>query len=213
MKLQTSWIKSNFYVQVLLVTGVFRWNLWIFNNTFENTNNFVEHLQNRCYFFIAAKFIHYWYHFEKKSKKEYQNSTCQIHVPRWCMCLARSNGWVDTTFLSPIQAPLVIRPREFLSSFNSYFMFSNLSNIIFNSFLLISTTSTSLLLSLSSSFLSSLLSEATSFRSLYSFLSSWATKNLNRGGSYGLEVPVKYCLYGQEKIVQWLNKNLEIVKK
>ena len=27
-------------------------------------------------------------------------------------------------------------------------------------------------------------------------------KRLNRGGSYGLEIPVKYCFYGQEKIVQ-----------
>ena len=36
---------------------------------------------------------------------------------------------------------------------------------------------------------------------------------MNRGGSYELEIPVKHRLYGQEKIVQWLNKKLETVKK
>ena len=38
-------------------------------------------------------------------------------------------------------------------------------------------------------------------------------KRLNRGGGYGLEIPVKYRFYGQEKIVQWLTKKLETVKK
>ena len=33
------------------------------------------------------------------------------------------------------------------------------------------------------------------------------------GGGYGLEIPVKYRLYGQEKILQWLPKKLETVKK
>ena len=33
------------------------------------------------------------------------------------------------------------------------------------------------------------------------------------GGGYGLEIPVKYRLYGQEKILQWLTKKLETVKK
>ena len=35
---------------------------------------------------------------------------------------------------------------------------------------------------------------------------------LNRGGGYDLEIPVKYCFYSQEKIVQWLIKKLETVK-
>ena len=38
-------------------------------------------------------------------------------------------------------------------------------------------------------------------------------KMLNRGGDYGLEISVKYRFYGQEKIVQWLTKKLETVKK
>ena len=36
---------------------------------------------------------------------------------------------------------------------------------------------------------------------------------LNREGSYGEKIPVKYRLYSQEKIVQWLNKKLETLKK
>ena len=36
---------------------------------------------------------------------------------------------------------------------------------------------------------------------------------MNRGGGYGLEITVKYRLYGQEKIVKWLNKKLETVRK
>ena len=38
-------------------------------------------------------------------------------------------------------------------------------------------------------------------------------KRLNREGGYGLQIPVKYRFYGQEKIVQWLTKKLETVKK
>ena len=38
-------------------------------------------------------------------------------------------------------------------------------------------------------------------------------KRLTRGGGYGLETPVKYRFYGQEKVVQWLAKKLETVKK
>ena len=38
-------------------------------------------------------------------------------------------------------------------------------------------------------------------------------KRLNRGGGYGLEIPVKYRYYGQEKLIQWLSKKLETVKK
>ena len=38
-------------------------------------------------------------------------------------------------------------------------------------------------------------------------------KRLNRGGGYGLEIPVKYRFYGQGKIVQWLTKRLETVKE
>ena len=45
------------------------------------------------------------------------------------------------------------------------------------------------------------------------FSKIYGNKKLNRGGSYGMEISVKYCLYGQEKIVQWLNKKLETVKK
>ena len=36
---------------------------------------------------------------------------------------------------------------------------------------------------------------------------------LNHGGDCGMEIPVKCRLYGQEKIVQWLTKKLEAVKK
>ena len=38
-------------------------------------------------------------------------------------------------------------------------------------------------------------------------------KKLNRGDGYGLEILVIYHFYGQEKIVQWLTKNLETIKK
>ena len=78
----------------------------------------------------------------------------------------------------------------------------------------ISTTSTSLLLaSSSSSSLSSSLSKATSFRSPHSFLRYFGNKRLNSRGGYGLEFPVKYRFYGQEKVVQWLTKKLDTVEK
>ena len=38
-------------------------------------------------------------------------------------------------------------------------------------------------------------------------------KRLNHGGGYGLEIPVIYCFYGQEKLVNWLIKKTEAVKK
>ena len=38
-------------------------------------------------------------------------------------------------------------------------------------------------------------------------------ERLNRGGSYGLEIPVKYRFKGHEKIAQWLTKKLETVRK
>ena len=38
-------------------------------------------------------------------------------------------------------------------------------------------------------------------------------KRLNRGGSYGLEIPVIYRFYGQEKLVNWLIKKIEAVKR
>ena len=38
-------------------------------------------------------------------------------------------------------------------------------------------------------------------------------KKLNRGGGYRLEIPVKYRVNSQKKIVQWLTKKLETVKK
>ena len=33
-------------------------------------------------------------------------------------------------------------------------------------------------------------------------------KTLNRGGGYGLEIPLIYCFYGQEKLVNWLIKKI-----
>ena len=38
-------------------------------------------------------------------------------------------------------------------------------------------------------------------------------KRVNRGSGYGLESPVKYRYYGQEKLIQWLAKKLKAVKK
>ena len=38
-------------------------------------------------------------------------------------------------------------------------------------------------------------------------------KTLNRGGSYGVEIPVIYRFYAQEKLVNWLMKMTEVVKK
>ena len=38
-------------------------------------------------------------------------------------------------------------------------------------------------------------------------------KRLNREGSYGLEIPVIYRFYAQEKLVNWLIKMTEVVKK
>ena len=38
-------------------------------------------------------------------------------------------------------------------------------------------------------------------------------KRLNRGGSHGLEIPVIYRFYAQEKLVNWLMKMTEVVKK
>ena len=71
--------------------------------------------------------------------------------------------------------------REFLSSFERYFRFTNLLNIVSVSPVPISTTSTSLLLALSSSSSSSSsllspLSEVPSFRSSHSFLRYSAKK-------------------------------------
>ena len=40
-----------------------------------------------------------------------------------------------------------------------------------------------------------------------------AGKRLNRGGGYVLEIPVIYRFYGQEKLVNWLIKKTEAVKK
>ena len=37
-------------------------------------------------------------------------------------------------------------------------------------------------------------------------------KRLNRGGGYGLEIPVIYHFHGQEKLVNWAVKKLEAVK-
>ena len=38
-------------------------------------------------------------------------------------------------------------------------------------------------------------------------------KRLNRGGSYGLEISVKSRFYSQGKIVEWVSKKREMVKK
>ena len=38
-------------------------------------------------------------------------------------------------------------------------------------------------------------------------------KRLNRVGGYGLEIPVIYRFYGQEKLVNWFIKKVETVKK
>ena len=38
-------------------------------------------------------------------------------------------------------------------------------------------------------------------------------KKLNRGRAYGFEIPVIYRFYGQEKLVNWLIKKIEAVKK
>ena len=38
-------------------------------------------------------------------------------------------------------------------------------------------------------------------------------KRLNRGGGYGLEIPIIYRFYDQEKLVNWLIKKIEAVKK
>ena len=38
-------------------------------------------------------------------------------------------------------------------------------------------------------------------------------KKLNHGGGNGLEIPVIYHFYGQEKLATWLNKKIETVKK
>ena len=38
-------------------------------------------------------------------------------------------------------------------------------------------------------------------------------KRLNHGGGCGLEIPVIYRFYSQEKLVNWLIKKIEAVKK
>ena len=38
-------------------------------------------------------------------------------------------------------------------------------------------------------------------------------KRLNRGGGYGLEIPVIYHFYGQEKLVNLAIRKLEAVKR
>ena len=37
-------------------------------------------------------------------------------------------------------------------------------------------------------------------------------KRLNRGGGYGLEIPIIYRFYSQEKVVNWLIRKIEAVK-
>ena len=38
-------------------------------------------------------------------------------------------------------------------------------------------------------------------------------KRVNRGGGYGLEIPVIYRFDGPEKLVKWLIKKIEAVRK
>ena len=38
-------------------------------------------------------------------------------------------------------------------------------------------------------------------------------KRVNRGDGYGLEIPVAYRLNGPEKLVKWLIKKIEAVRK
>ena len=38
-------------------------------------------------------------------------------------------------------------------------------------------------------------------------------EELSRGGGYGLEIPIIYRFYGQEKLVNWLIKKIEAAKK
>ena len=38
-------------------------------------------------------------------------------------------------------------------------------------------------------------------------------KRVNRGGGYGLEIPVIYRFYGPEKLINWLISRLEAVQK
>ena len=37
-------------------------------------------------------------------------------------------------------------------------------------------------------------------------------KRLNRGGGYGLEIPVMYRFHGPEKLINWLGKKIKAVK-
>ena len=37
-------------------------------------------------------------------------------------------------------------------------------------------------------------------------------KRLNRGGGYGLEIPVIYRFHGQEKLINWIVKKIEAIK-
>ena len=102
---------------------------------------------------------------------------------------------------------------EFLSSFDSYFRFTNLSRTVSASPVQISTTSTSLL-----DFNIIIIFVIIIIWSHFIYITAFFSKifghnRMNRGGGYGLEITVKYRLYGQEKIVKWLNKKLETVKK
>ena len=36
-------------------------------------------------------------------------------------------------------------------------------------------------------------------------------QRLNRGGGYGLEIPVIYRFYGKEKTIMWLTKKLKAI--
>ena len=37
-------------------------------------------------------------------------------------------------------------------------------------------------------------------------------KRVNRGGGYGLEIPVIYRFFGAERLVKWLDKKISAVK-
>ena len=99
MKVQTSWIKLNFYIQILPGTGVFQWNLRNFNTIFEKTNNSVEHLPNRWRFFYGRKVHLLLTPFSKESMEVKKSIKSQ---PVRYMCLARNKRWKDTAVLSPV---------------------------------------------------------------------------------------------------------------
>ena len=74
MKVQTAWIKSIFYADILPSQVFFSEICESFINTFDNTNNSVELLQNRWCIFMAVKlFI-----IDTIFKRKYESKKSQI---------------------------------------------------------------------------------------------------------------------------------------